>query len=656
MLAGDAPRLSTAERDSVLELTNTIRDAVHQDVAERDAFLVKSANTILQFQAQVASFVESKDVGESVFTIRNALLRNGFRTGGPFGRVLANLNSFAAAITAARKVNREREAAAETRRLDAERLTARRERLEALEYAENFARQQSSSLGDSDEDLVSLGTSDPSSDTDVDNPQPEPAGNSSTSAVSRSSPAPFSVRPDGSRLVADLTRMLASTRLMNPDPMTPPPSPNPSSNSSLPDLEPIDSSNCRALVRIPSVKKARRGLRGRKNKGKPQSRLVLPDPILPRVGNVTPRRRLDFHVVPPRIDYIDDSAILTPRYVVSRASGSTFSGSSSRSGAPTRALVRAPFSSNPPIRALKRCHHCGNRNHLIASCPGLQLFRLLLQHRGTPPLGLSYERLHDEPAQDMVRLGPAVRLLGLKRPSACCSICPDLLSRPQSKHPILAMSTPLEDASLPTAAAHIASDTLAAATDVTTPGPLGAASADAEPASAGTPGPAPAGAGTHSKSSAPPPPPGYSGSNTFSTYSDKNPCPCTYCRVTGKDCDAYTPGQTCHHCRRAKRSCESTKLSALISFLATEHSLTVPHVTEQITVLERRARGLAITRPFPAYFDDRVDIGYLYFRMFLGIPSPRPDVADLLVTKITLVVLWVGLLIQVFLLLRASRV
>nr|GAT55359.1 predicted protein [Mycena chlorophos] len=362
MPAGDAPHLSITERDSVLALANTVRDAVHQDVAERDAFLVKSANTILQFQAQVASFVESKDVGECVFTIRNALVRNGFRTGGPFGRVLANLNSFAAAITSARKVNREREAAAEARRLHTDRAVARRERLDALHP-----------LDDSDDDIVSLGTSDPSSsDTDGTDPLDEPACN--LSVVPVSSPAPLTVRPEGSRLVADLTRMLSSTRLMNPDPVAPPPSPAPSSSPSLPALEPIEPSTCRALVRFPEVKKARRGSRGRKNKGKTQSRLVLPDPVLSRAGSVIPRRRLDFHVVPPRVDYIDDSGILTPRYVVSRASASTSYGSSNRSRIPARALARGPFPSNPPIRALKRCHHCGNRGHLVASCPELPVY------------------------------------------------------------------------------------------------------------------------------------------------------------------------------------------------------------------------------------------------------------------------------------------
>nr|GAT44251.1 predicted protein [Mycena chlorophos] len=127
--------LSASQRDDLIALGYTIRDTKHGTLAERDASLVKAAEQLLKFRAQVASFVESQALGNAVFIVRNEMTRNNFRRGGPFGRVFSDVILLAAAINDGRRKQRIRRQASAERAHAAQAAADRQARLEALEYA-----------------------------------------------------------------------------------------------------------------------------------------------------------------------------------------------------------------------------------------------------------------------------------------------------------------------------------------------------------------------------------------------------------------------------------------------------------------------------------------------------------------------------------------
>nr|GAT43391.1 predicted protein [Mycena chlorophos] len=386
--------VSDAQHDDIIILGNTVRDSKHANIAERDAFLVESANNILQYRSLVPSFVESQPLANAVFTIRNAMVQNNFRTSGPFGRVFSDVNRFAAAINTGRRVQREHRVAAQRRARAVKAAADREERLEALEYANRLKAWHQSPFYETSEKTISLGT-----------PEPEPA----VPVAPPSSPVVTEPKVGTAQALspieADLVgldKLMSGLRLTVP---TPPSSPHPS----MPDLESVSNSS-EESASSPEQSQPNPGL----TVGASQTLRGIPSELGRPVQSPLLHRRLNALMLTPYVPtpyphpdtfarYHHQRAVDAPHPMRTNssvglslstrpstacpASGNALAGKSNASGpaqerprtrrghrggarvAARRALLKAL--SPQPIRPIKHCHFCSLPNHTIRDCPDL---------------------------------------------------------------------------------------------------------------------------------------------------------------------------------------------------------------------------------------------------------------------------------------------
>ncbi|KAJ6626187.1 hypothetical protein B0H10DRAFT_1942033 [Mycena sp. CBHHK59/15] len=147
--------LSKSDEAVVRKLFKVIRATKYEDPVDQDAFLVESANTVLQFCPQVASFALVADLGECVFTLRAMMHTTGARLGTPFSDAFVSIQDFAGEILRKRQAFRAHKRANEDRIRVAEGMAARVERNIARELASNLNK---SPVSPSD-DVVSIPSS-----------------------------------------------------------------------------------------------------------------------------------------------------------------------------------------------------------------------------------------------------------------------------------------------------------------------------------------------------------------------------------------------------------------------------------------------------------------------------------------------------------------
>ncbi|KAJ7309350.1 hypothetical protein DFH08DRAFT_823522 [Mycena albidolilacea] len=172
--------LSKANEEIVRKVFKTIRATKYEDPVDQAAFLVDSANTVLEFRPQVASFVLVPELGECVFTIRSMMHSNNAHLGTPFSDAFISIQDFAGEIIRKRQLFRERRRANADRVRAAEGAAARIERNAALEHAANIDKAAPSP----NEDAVSIPSGSDGSGTD----EPPPASMNPP-------PSPISVDP-----------------------------------------------------------------------------------------------------------------------------------------------------------------------------------------------------------------------------------------------------------------------------------------------------------------------------------------------------------------------------------------------------------------------------------------------------------------------------
>ncbi|KAJ7838079.1 hypothetical protein B0H14DRAFT_3870200 [Mycena olivaceomarginata] len=277
MSAFDAPRLSLADEAAIRKLLKTLRATRYKDPVDQDAFLVASANSVLPFRPQVASFALVSEVGECVFTLRSALHSNNARLPNPSTDILTAIQDFAGEIACKRQLFRERNRAQADRARAAEGVAARAERRAALKHAARVNKPPST-----DEDAVSIPSSGEESDAEepsgIQHPSSPIVADVSTTAVPLLDPGPSSEK--------------SSQR-----PVASPSSPSPS----LPALVPIASYRLRGHVSRANVPFPR------------QSGIAAPQPILERavIRNAPhtpmqvpqlPPQKCNFAVLVPRAD------------------------------------------------------------------------------------------------------------------------------------------------------------------------------------------------------------------------------------------------------------------------------------------------------------------------------------------------------------------
>ncbi|KAJ7848046.1 hypothetical protein B0H14DRAFT_2583269 [Mycena olivaceomarginata] len=159
--------LSKANEEIVRKVFKTIRATKYEDPVDQAAFLVDSANTVLEFRPQVASFALVPELGECVFTIRSMMHTNNTHLGTPFSDAFISIQDFAGEIIRKRQLFRERRRANADRVRAAEGAAARIERNTALEHAANTDKAPPSP----NEDAVSIPSGSDGSGTD----EPPPA-------------------------------------------------------------------------------------------------------------------------------------------------------------------------------------------------------------------------------------------------------------------------------------------------------------------------------------------------------------------------------------------------------------------------------------------------------------------------------------------------
>ncbi|KAF7325848.1 hypothetical protein MKEN_00435500 [Mycena kentingensis (nom. inval.)] len=391
MALPDAPRLSEFEQESIITLLNSVRDSRFGSLDEHNEFLVDSANSVLRYRDQVASFAEVPVVGECVFAIRGAMLKNDFRTRGPFGSIFSDILGFASAITSARKTFRERKRAADERKREAILAANRRERIEALEYARNLEKWQNSASRDppsdaESEDTISLGSAppSPSKDTEV-----EPAEERALPEAGPQSP-----------IQAALSPLVGLTHLMCGVSLTAPTSPPPSPTDSMPSLLTASSSSSSSpsqpdqgwtgfyAARAHLFRKSVLGVT--KVPSSPLARArIIRDPRSPPVFHNTlgAFRRLPGPLVsvPPSRNSEDTSSDSMPASTALIASGSTRNGSSTRSSRRNRARAARRRAAKAkkmaqlvvktaPTRSTNPCGFCSLGGHSVQMCPDLVVY------------------------------------------------------------------------------------------------------------------------------------------------------------------------------------------------------------------------------------------------------------------------------------------
>ncbi|KAJ6606900.1 hypothetical protein B0H10DRAFT_2228397 [Mycena sp. CBHHK59/15] len=90
--------LSKVDEAVVRKLFKIVHATKYEDPVDQDAFLVESANTVLQFRPQVASFVLIPELGECVFSIRAMMHASSARLGTPFSDAFVSIQDFAGEI------------------------------------------------------------------------------------------------------------------------------------------------------------------------------------------------------------------------------------------------------------------------------------------------------------------------------------------------------------------------------------------------------------------------------------------------------------------------------------------------------------------------------------------------------------------------------
>ncbi|KAJ7761459.1 hypothetical protein B0H14DRAFT_3594889 [Mycena olivaceomarginata] len=345
----DAPRLSLADEAAIRKLLKTLRATRYEDPVDQDAFLVASANSVLPFRPQVASFALVSEVGECVFTLRSALHSNNARLPNPSTDILTAIQDFAGEIACKRQLFHERNRAQADRARAAEGVAARAERRAALKHAARVNKPPST-----DEDAVSIPSSGEESDAEepsgIQHPSSPIVADVSTTAVPSSTQAPLSP-------LSDLDAQMDRLRVRSPPsvPLASPSSPSPS----LPALVPIASYRLRGHVSRANVPFPR------------QTGIAAPQPILERA--VIRNAKCNFAVLVPRPipvnslrpkpNYVDDWLASTRKSGGSHARRNTSAGSSKRFKTHTqlnqRQLIKIP----------KRCFYCSSHSHLVATCP-----------------------------------------------------------------------------------------------------------------------------------------------------------------------------------------------------------------------------------------------------------------------------------------------
>ncbi|KAJ7066335.1 hypothetical protein C8F01DRAFT_1079955 [Mycena amicta] len=355
-------RLSQSEQDVVHAILVSLNDTRNEPPAERDACLVELANSLLEFQDRVTSFINDSSLAKCAYTIRSEMVRAGFRTNGPFGRIFDDILNFTATISRGRQAVRQREEAAKESRRNAEAAADRRERLEALEYTNNLAKWQKSPLPE-DEDTVSLG------------PENEPESPNGVDDAPVRVPLILKVEtnnaPSSMEETIILDQLIARLRLTEP---TTPVSPSPSQLVPAPINYPHSSG---MTANDPAWSHHRPHT-------PPLCRVMLPPSIMDSGSNVSLwcRRAADADFLPLKPNFVVGWQESKPAYTGSNANASASRGNFTRSstpirGRPVRMLTRAERQAQA-LRAKvtrkdkkkeKACFFCDSLDHLVLRCP-----------------------------------------------------------------------------------------------------------------------------------------------------------------------------------------------------------------------------------------------------------------------------------------------
>ncbi|KAJ6536515.1 hypothetical protein DFH09DRAFT_1324546 [Mycena vulgaris] len=226
--------LSKPAQDIVCKVLKTIRATKYKDPVDQEAFLLESANAVLPFRSQLASFVLVPDLGECVFTLRSMMHASNAHLGTALNEAFTSIQEFVGEIVRHRHVIRDRRLAHADHIRAAEGVATRIECSAALEHAASIEKAAPRSP---DEDCVSIPSSGDESSSDA---LPAAPKNSLLSPVSVDSTGP----PPSSRvrtalLLSPLNELEVRLGRMSLDtfPFIPLRSPL-SSSPSLPDLVP----------------------------------------------------------------------------------------------------------------------------------------------------------------------------------------------------------------------------------------------------------------------------------------------------------------------------------------------------------------------------------------------------------------------------------
>ncbi|KAK7062308.1 hypothetical protein R3P38DRAFT_2597356 [Favolaschia claudopus] len=357
----DSPVLSTADEKIVRDLQKTLRATHYDDPVDQATFLGAAAESLLSFRSQVASFALSAELAECVFTLRTQFQKNNSHFTAPPSKAYADILGFVGEIISKRQLFRDRKRAQTERKSGAEAAIARAQRRDALEYAAGKASKKTSTPAPKDEDCVSI----PSDDEKLDNKQlavikiPETP---KIAPIANSSVVSSPIQALSSPLSPDVRSLMFNLRLNHPM-LVPPVSPCPS----LPGLEQIESPSYRPILGNELARMRRVTL-----PRVPHDAVFIPRP--PQVPAPTP---LVYHRLPMGKPIIQRPP--TPRYPKSSlndvflVSGPSSIGFRARTNISPGKFKLSKKRSLSSRRQPKRCFHCDQKSHLIASCPELDV-------------------------------------------------------------------------------------------------------------------------------------------------------------------------------------------------------------------------------------------------------------------------------------------
>ncbi|KAJ6612904.1 hypothetical protein B0H10DRAFT_2222676 [Mycena sp. CBHHK59/15] len=337
--------LSKVDEAVVRKLFKIVHATKYEDPVDQDAFLVESANTVLQFRPQVASFVLIPELGECVFSIRAMMHASSARLGTPFSDAFVSIQDFAGEILRKRQTFRERKRANADRIRVAEGMAASAERRAALEHASNLNTKPPASP---DEDAVSIPSSSDESGAD------EPLRVAMNPPSSPIKVDPSQAQPSSQAVLLSPLGELGFRlgRLTLGAPHHVPPSSPLSPSLSLPDLVPdFTLGQHRLPVKGGGWK------RGRTRTFPTHAPVVQCNTLqlVPRPFGLPPPS--------PKTRFVDDWLLSRPKCAVSPRPRRNFIGNSKPSVNPNR-LIRHPFH-----KKVKRCYYCTASDHLVALCP-----------------------------------------------------------------------------------------------------------------------------------------------------------------------------------------------------------------------------------------------------------------------------------------------